>query len=1298
MHSAREKPIYREPYFTMSAELKAVWRCAAHTYEDADRGIPKPEESDSSAARCKPLSCPITAPVVNIRFTIHALSNSGSRALVVAFRGSIVSPHMENWVGNAMVLMARFPESWSGSKVHSGNYRAWDLFLKPRVQHELRGLSSADFDRIIFTGHSLGGAIATLAAADLVSDTKHWGCEVLASRPAVSVFTFGQPHSGNANFKQGYLQNKILHKRYINATDPVPMALAAVTRVAEGAGVEADKYVHVSEEIFLAGGLIGKVVEVGEQVNDVGNAFKADGFTKKALRNALGSHRHSLGAYNKAIENHGQSTATLLAKKGVGLASSAVSSALVKRTMGKGAPEALQGATQMTKSAGGVAGALVTALPLVNVGLGVANLAVGVHNGYHICKMRGEVREVSTKIDAIRGEMDAGFSEMNTNMDAGFSEMNTNMDAGFSKMNTNMDAGFSKMNTNMDAGFSEMNTNMDAGFSEMNTNMDAGFSEMNVNINSLGDFLGGELAALEDVLELQTYQLEVLTDDSRKHHLRTHEMLHALARRMDTGFEDTKREIATQFTKHEMYQHWNDLSKLETAVVERFKEVSSEQSISNLQKLKDAASKLMDEVKHQFKKNKHLGTDGDPRRVHLVAHFVFAARTERDALLFESPGSPSAAPVTASSDTNSDSSPQSADGSTKTLASWLQHALGTNKYTDSLEAEVETLQMLLAADPDEDLPEIFDAVKMPKLARKALLKALKETKAQAASSPPAAPPAPTQHSTKHLDEALRYICDEVHGICEKCEFNLFKLATDYSPYLQQYLELALGIKEGLELDKMGWDNSDAQAGDGKQEEEEEVEEADVATLLAKYEDQGALQLRQERTRSTFQKAATFFYVGNDALIEQMASDATLAKLHTAHSYTLVETVYPCMHLDLYSELVDLFGEMNAEKWARFKSQQTSAAGLSDVVQEYACANAIRFVMSFLARYPMAIRKVRDREALDLIVQAATCDCTQPEIVVDQSVLLRRLMHADGRDRIMECIVHAASAGKKVLMESMGLLAYVDSDAQQTVTDIILQLAEGDTSLDLSSVKMGIAGAVAITPMLRISSVLETICLKAITMKVDITEADLSGKELGASGAIIVAAFLPKCQALETITFGDEQAVTMKANMTEANFSSKRLGVYGAMIVAAFIPKCQALASVNILSNGIGAEQANELIKIMESKPNLKTLCGFSGDETELDLSKRGLTTGCAVLVAHEVKNNGALVTVTINKFALPIQHIRTRAELDLSGKSLGVEDAIIIAALIPLNGALTIITFGDKRAVTAEELVAEQNEAEFDAM
>jgi hypothetical protein len=46
---------------------------------------------------------------------------------------------------------------------------------------------------------------------------------------------------------------------------------------------------------------------------------------------------------------------------------------------------------------------------------------------------------------------------------------------------------------------------------------------------------------------------------------------------------------------------------------------------------------------------------------------------------------------------------------------------------------------------------------------------------------------------------------------------------------------------------------------------------------------------------------------------------------------------------------------------------------------------------------------------------------------------------------------------------------------------------------------------------------------------------------------------------------------------------------------------------------------------------------------------------------------GAISTVIVNTFPLPIQDIKSKAELDFSGKELGVEDIIIIAALIPSN-------------------------------
>ena len=112
----------------------------------------------------------------------------------------------------------------------------------------------------------------------------------------------------------------------------------------------------------------------------------------------------------------------------------------------------------------------------------------------------------------------------------------------------------------------------------------------------------------------------------------------------------------------------------------------------------------------------------------------------------------------------------------------------------------------------------------------------------------------------------------------------------------------------------------------------------------------------------------------------------------------------------------------------------------------------------------------------------------------------------------------------------------------------------------------------------------------------------------------------------------------------------------------------ALAFVNILGNHIPPDQAQELIKVMESKENLKTLCGFKGDEKELDLrNNKELGAGCAVLVSHEIQDMGALAFLTMHKYKLPVKEIKTAKELDLSYKVLNSLDAIVIAALIEVR-------------------------------
>jgi hypothetical protein len=67
--------------------------------------------------------------------------------------------------------------------------------------------------------------------------------------------------------------------------------------------------------------------------------------------------------------------------------------------------------------------------------------------------------------------------------------------------------------------------------------------------------------------------------------------------------------------------------------------------------------------------------------------------------------------------------------------------------------------------------------------------------------------------------------------------------------------------------------------------------------------------------------------------------------------------------------------------------------------------------------------------------------------------------------------------------------------------------------------------------------------------------------------------------------------------------------------------------------------------------------------------------GGAIALANAIPDMGAISTVTVNTFPLPIQDIKSKTKLDFSNKGLEVEDAIIIAALLPLNVSRTISTY-----------------------
>jgi Ran GTPase-activating protein (RanGAP) involved in mRNA processing and transport len=131
--------------------------------------------------------------------------------------------------------------------------------------------------------------------------------------------------------------------------------------------------------------------------------------------------------------------------------------------------------------------------------------------------------------------------------------------------------------------------------------------------------------------------------------------------------------------------------------------------------------------------------------------------------------------------------------------------------------------------------------------------------------------------------------------------------------------------------------------------------------------------------------------------------------------------------------------------------------------------------------------------------------------------------------------------------------------------------------------------------------------------------------------------------------------------------------------------------VDLLKNDIGIDQAKDLVSIFKEHPTLKSLCGNKGDETELDMSGKMSGAGDATMLAGEVVDNGALLSVDVGNNGIPadkLQEIdqavrsnrlrlvredsnKSLSEIDLSSRYLDAKDAIVVAEYIKDNGALT---------------------------
>ena len=123
-----------------------------------------------------------------------------------------------DWQTNADVLLEA--PGWGccppGMKTHRGFLRALRT-VAPRILDALR---QGGFGRLVVCGHSLGGALATMAGA-LVC------CNLPDLRPRVCVVTFGAPQAGNAAFVDYFNATVPASARLVTPADPVPRSLSA---------------------------------------------------------------------------------------------------------------------------------------------------------------------------------------------------------------------------------------------------------------------------------------------------------------------------------------------------------------------------------------------------------------------------------------------------------------------------------------------------------------------------------------------------------------------------------------------------------------------------------------------------------------------------------------------------------------------------------------------------------------------------------------------------------------------------------------------------------------------------------------------------------------------------------------------------------------------------------------------------------------------------------------------------------------------------------------------------------------
>ena len=155
-----------------------------------------------------------------------------NKLIVIAFRGS---KSIDNWAANLDFQMEDV-SFCSGSRTHSGFLESWNEVQAGVVDAVKAAQAQYPDFKIVATGHSLGGAMATIATAALRT----------IDIP-VDLYTYGSPKSGNEAWAKFLSQtDKGVSFRVVHKDDIVPTLPPSIPFFMP--------YEHVQPEYYISAG------------------------------------------------------------------------------------------------------------------------------------------------------------------------------------------------------------------------------------------------------------------------------------------------------------------------------------------------------------------------------------------------------------------------------------------------------------------------------------------------------------------------------------------------------------------------------------------------------------------------------------------------------------------------------------------------------------------------------------------------------------------------------------------------------------------------------------------------------------------------------------------------------------------------------------------------------------------------------------------------------------------------------------------------------------------------------------